>query len=225
MFVARLATLNGAYTPSTDVIQFGTAGDDGANDIVGFNSSFVVAGSTTGAFSGSTNSGGSDAFAAEVLVTTNFLFAGQKVQFGTSGDDAITSAFGGIELTAGGSPFPALFLVGSTYGAFSGFTNQGSRDVFFGRIDSSLSPTFSWFKQSGTAADDGHPVLATGADDVFISAAPFLLKASRVSGNTAWSRPNSAARSAATIDVHRNVYILGTGASGTTGAYEKLRAF
>jgi hypothetical protein len=102
--------------------QFGSAGDDDAAAMGVADDGAYVAGSTTGALSGQTQAGESDAFA---------------VRFFGSGVEAWTQQFGtpdydrayGAALDSRG-----MYVVGTTHGSFEGETNAGDRDVFVARL-------------------------------------------------------------------------------------------
>lgn len=224
-YVLRMSAADGSFSLATpkDVLQFGTAGDDVVYDIASFGTLFVVAGSTTGAFSGTTNLGGTDAFLAPVLDLPGQLFSGPPTQFGTSGNDAASVLLSGTEIV-GGVPVPLLFAAGVVGGSLPGFTSQGGRDVFYARFDDALSNP-PWLIQAGTAGDEATiPGLALGPDDLFVAAGTQLIKASRVSGLTAWTLPLPEPRAVVSADSTGHVYLLG-GHPTNVGIAEKYQAF
>jgi hypothetical protein len=125
------------------VRQFGTVGTDqaiGVNVVASLGITNIV-GTTTGAFSGYTNAGGTDYFLVRRALNGNLTFVRQD---GTSGDDLATVA------CADNTGNPTLG--GRTTGSFSGFTNQGQSDVWLAEY--STTGTLSWRQQRGTTGDD-----------------------------------------------------------------------
>ena len=122
--------------------QFGTSGTDYAlgtgNDNAG---NVYAAGYTNGAFAGATNLGSNDGF------ITKYTAAGTLAwvkQFGTAADD--TSV--GISVDSNGNSY----VIGKTYGAFTGNVTQGAYDAYIAKYDTNGNQT--WIKQFGTNQDD-----------------------------------------------------------------------
>ena len=106
--------------------QFGTAGDDRVTGAAGtaFLPVSLFAGETSGAFSGETNAGGTDIFAARFDIGGNRLWTDQQ---GTAGEDHVRDA----EMDFG---LQHLYPVGDTTGAFAGQSNTGGADAFAMKI-------------------------------------------------------------------------------------------
>lgn len=132
------------------VRQFGTASTEAAYcvtaDTTGAN--VYVAGFTDGAIG--TQIGGRDGF---VRKYTSAGVVSWTVQYGTAGTDVIY----GCTRDATNNPI----IVGSTTGAFSGFTNQGSTDAFIAELTSAAGAQ-SYVQQIGTAGED--ELFAAGID-------------------------------------------------------------
>lgn len=104
--------------------QFGTDQDDYANAIaVDARGNAVVAGFTSGVFSGQTPLGGADAFVAKLDETGKLL---ETERFGTDKDDYAL----GLALASRGK----FVVVGQTAGALPGQDNLGQGDAFVRRI-------------------------------------------------------------------------------------------
>ena len=122
--------------------SFGTSGDDivtGVNLAEGV----IVTGSTTGAFPGEADAGGTDAF------VTAFTARGDRAwtrQFGSDADDAAT----GISMGSG-----RAVISGTTSGDLpaADATNAGGVDAFLATIDRT-DGTLSTIRQFGTAQDE-----------------------------------------------------------------------
>ena len=218
VFLGRLDAATGAPSTQPALMQFGTAGNDVASDVTWFNQTLIIAGSTTGVL-GSASFGGKDAFFATVLAVNGgtLFFRGLTTQLGTSADDEASAVVGATELDSGGNSIPALFAAGRTRGAFAGSVNQGGDDAFHVRLDELLTQV--WLFQHGTPADEAVPQLAASPDDLFVAAGPYVLKASRVSGLTAWMTTEPSSRRLITAEPNRNIYT-----AGGTG-FERRRAF
>ncbi|NUM88457.1 MAG: hypothetical protein HUU37_04555, partial [Bdellovibrionales bacterium] len=134
------------------VRQFGTASTDGAYcvtaDTTGAN--VYVGGFTDGTLPSQSSSGGRDAF---LIKYTSAGVASWTLQFGTAGDDIIYACT--RDLT--NNPIVA----GSTTGAFSGYTNQGSTDMFVTERTSAAGAQ-TWMRQMGTTGED--EIFAAGMD-------------------------------------------------------------
>ncbi|WP_457630220.1 SBBP repeat-containing protein [Oceanithermus sp.] len=111
--------------------------DDGGNIYIG--------GVVDGDLPGNTSSGGQDVFAAKYSTSGTRLWVRQ---LGTSEWDSAR-----ILVAAGG-----VYLGGSTYGAFPGFSNQGTTDAFVARYDGDGNS--KWLYQFGTSSNDGAGQLA-----------------------------------------------------------------
>jgi len=134
LFVTRSGTsTGGAY-----VDQFGTSGDDVALASAGT----VIAGSTTGAFSGQTNRGGTDAF----IASPEWAY-----EFGTPADDKATAI--SRAKTPSGSSQEGFLVAGETDGTLPGKTSAGGTDVFALRVDRNGS-ALRWRFQTGSSAAD-----------------------------------------------------------------------
>lgn len=132
--------------------QFGTASDDNATGVAVDASGVYVMGYTNGILSGPSNFGSSDAFIKKYDHNGNELWT---TQFGTAGLDNPSDA---IALDATG-----IYITGTTFGAFSGYSNLGGRDYFITKY--SPDGTQLWLTQKGTAGNDwctGIYVVASG---------------------------------------------------------------
>lgn len=216
VFVARVNQADGLTPTNIGILQFGSAGDDVASDLTTFNQQLIVAGSTTGTL-GAGNLGGRDAFVAAVVLNGGVVFVRTLVlQFGTAADDEASAAFGTQEVLSNGT-VPALFVAGRTRGAFPGFANQGDTDAFHARIND--SNTFDWLFQHGTSGTESLPQLAAGPDDLFIAAGSYVLKASRVSGLTAWRTTEATPRTIIAAEPTRHIY------TASQTAFDRRRVF
>lgn len=165
--------------------QFGTAGDDVA--IAGDGQ--TVAGSTTGAFPGETNRGGTDAFVAE---------AGWAYEFGSAGDDAATGL--ARSSTAFDYPFTYGYLVtGDTTGTLPGKQSHGGTDAFALRVD--LNGTaLRWRHQLGSpGSDHAGGIASTSRGAIYAGQAngeldgqPALGGGDGYIGRATWTRPDVA---------------------------------
>lgn len=133
-FVAEI----GAFGDVLWVEQFGSAGNDHAEGLaLGPQGKLYVSGFTDGAFEGSANAGGTDAFVAEIQPAVGLSWA---KQFGTAGNEFVY----GLAVDAQGN----AHVAGSTNGAFAGHANAGSFDAFAAKLDTAGS--VSWVRQLGT---------------------------------------------------------------------------
>ncbi|MDG5466808.1 SBBP repeat-containing protein [Deltaproteobacteria bacterium IMCC39524] len=121
--------------------QFGTSGNDTANALAAIQGSIAVAGTTRGAFSGFSNSGGMDAY---VLLFDPLGNAQWVYQSGSGTNDVISD----VSMDSGGN----VYFVGSTSGEVSGYVNAGGEDVLIGKLDSSGSE--KWLKLAGSSEND-----------------------------------------------------------------------
>ncbi len=125
------------------VQQIGTSATEGAYCVTADSAgSVVIAGFTDGIFSGQTSAGGRDAFAVK------YSAAGVQQwisQWGTAGDDLVYACTRDLS----NNPI----FAGSTTGAFSGYTNAGSIDMFVNERTGAGGAS-SWVRQLGTSGDD-----------------------------------------------------------------------
>ncbi len=144
-----IARLNFSYGITKDKIktwpgtqQFGTNSSEVARGVaVDSSSNIYVTGFTDGVFDGCTNAGGHDFF----LVKYNS--SGQKQwtrQMGSSGTDYNY----GVSTDRTGN----IYVAGYTSGAFDGYTNAGSDDIFLVKYNSSGEN--QWTRQMGTYAQE-----------------------------------------------------------------------
>jgi hypothetical protein len=134
--------------------QFGTGSTDTAYGIAVSGTTVAVAGTTSGAFAGSANQGSQDA------VVVRFDTAGNQVwlrQFGTDATDYVS----GIAVSG-----TSVYVAGSTYGAFPGWTNQGAEDAFVARFDGNGART--WVTMTGGADTDAHSGIAAAGTAVYV---------------------------------------------------------
>lgn len=138
LFVYQIANFGQRVT-----LQYGTAGDDSATGIAHDASTglLYIVGTTTGAFPGYTNAGGSDVF---ILKTNGGGTVRWVTQLGTAADDLAEGV--------GVDPNGDAYLVGTTSGAFPGATSAGSTDLFVAKF----GPTGAqqWLRQIGTPEAD-----------------------------------------------------------------------
>lgn len=164
--------------------QFGTSGDDVA--LAG--SGNAVAGSTTGAFPGKTNRGGTDAFVA----SPDWAY-----QFGSTADDRATA------ISRARTPFGeygAGFLVaGDTDGTLPGKSSAGGTDVFVLRVDRNGSALRWRFQAGSSAVDHAGGIASTSRGAIWggqtfgsISGAAQHGGGDAVLGRVTWFRPDVA---------------------------------
>jgi uncharacterized protein DUF1996/beta-propeller repeat-containing protein len=104
------------------VRQFGSPLDDEPASIRASDDGVYVAGSTLGALDGQTQLGESDAFVAKYLRSGALIWSRQ---FGTNDYDRTYGSALADD---------ALYVTGTTHGAFEGSVNEGDRDVFVSRF-------------------------------------------------------------------------------------------
>ena len=102
--------------------QFGSPLDDEPASVRGSDDGVYVSGSTLGSLAGQTQLGESDGFASKYLRSGALIWT---QQFGTNDYDRVYGA---------GLAGDALFVTGTTHGAFDGTVNEGDRDVFVTRF-------------------------------------------------------------------------------------------
>lgn len=123
-------------------LQFGTgSSDEEIATSVSTDNGLYVAGTTTGALPGETNAGGIDGWVRQYDRYGNLLWS---KQFGTAGDDLVYG------IAANNSV--AVFIVGSTTGAFPGATNAGGTDIFARKYE--IDGTYAWTDQTGSSGND-----------------------------------------------------------------------
>lgn len=132
-FVARFNTSGGQVWTT----QFGNSALDQPGDIAIVGNAVYVAGITNGSFPLFTLQGSFDAYVARLSTAGSVVWLSQ---FGTSSSDAARS----IAATTAG-----VYAVGETFGAFTGYSNQGQQDGFLARFTPAGIP--SWVRQYGTA--------------------------------------------------------------------------
>ncbi len=157
--------------------QFGTTGDDFGSGIVVDASGVYLAGSTTGAFEGFTNTGLDDSFVAK------FDLDGSPVwtrQFGCSERDLTT----GVALTTDG-----VVITGYGSCAMEGAAYLGGDDSYIRKY--TLDGALQWSTSFGTDSDDqslGIAVDGTGAYVAGSSGESLFVKKFDTSGNEVWSQ-------------------------------------
>lgn len=119
-------------------------------------SGVYVYGSTRGTIPGQTSSGGEDNF------IRKYTTAGVELwthQFGTSANDN----GGGVALNSTG-----LYVVGTTWGAFPGYTNAGGADALVQKFDPNGNEL--WTLQFGTSGNDPLTAIALGYSGLYVGA-------------------------------------------------------
>ena len=141
-------------------VQFGTAYDDSQPYIsVDSSGNVFIAGWTSGVFTGNTFLGGYDVFVAKF--NSSLVLQGTVKQFGTTGVDCVCA------LAADGSG--SVYVAGNTAGAFSGYTNLGSRDAFVAKFNSSLDLQGT-VQQFGTSENDvAYSVAVDSTRNVYVA--------------------------------------------------------
>ena len=169
--------------------QFGTPRSDLVSGIATGQGGVFVVGWTDGAFSGSTNAGGSDAFVRKYDQTGGILWT---TQFGTPQDDRPFA--GAIEERNG-----ALYVAGFTAGTFPGEPVGEGQDVYIARLDSQTGAVL-WIRQFGvrgitfgigglTVDDTGVYAASTVSLGTAIGDPDYgLFRKFDLSGNPLWSR-------------------------------------
>lgn len=227
---ATLSTLTlSGYAASWEHYQWGTAGSD--KPVCSFvdplsSSNVYVTGTTSGSFSGYTNAGGDDIFVSIKDSLNTFT----SYQWGTTASD-----------TVGGCTFDAttgiFYVVGSTPGAFSGYTNFGGYDAFVSVVSRSGSVThFQWGTQysefvtgaayntrlkalfvvgyTNGAFGDTHP---SGAQDAFLSTIIFNSDGNISVHNHQWGTVgNDIPTGISNDNIYNTLYISGY----TSGEFE-----
>ncbi|HEB66823.1 MAG TPA: hypothetical protein ENI93_02645 [Gammaproteobacteria bacterium] len=131
-----------------DTIQFGTAGDDVASALViDSNGNRIVAGQTTGAFTGFVSAGGTDVFVRAFSPQGTVLWTDQ---FGSNGQDS------GAALVADSNG--NVYLAGTAGGSLDGNTALSFNDIFLTAHDTA-SGTRLWLRQLRTLPPDTTPAL------------------------------------------------------------------
>ena len=155
-----MAKFNSSLDLQGTVKQFGTAGEDQVwGVVVDGSGSVYVAGPTDGAFTGFTNLGDYDGFAAKF--NSSLDLQGTVKQFGTTGADLTYS----IAVDDASN----VYIAGSTAGAFSGNTNLGIEDGFVAKFNSSLVLQGT-VKQFGTSElDEAYSVAVDSARNVYVA--------------------------------------------------------
>lgn len=199
--------------------QIGTVSFDGSTSIAvdGAGNSYIT-GRTNGNLGG-TSEGGSDAFLMKFDTSGNQVWARQV---GTAESDR------GWAVAVDGSG--NVYISGDTKGSFDGFGNQGEKDAFLVKFDTSGNKL--WTRQIGTEyTDTSDAVAVDNAGNVYISGITkgdlggtnagsfdaFLAKFDS-SGNQVWMRQFGTTANeggqAVSVDVSGNIYVSGdTGGS------------
>jgi ethanolamine utilization microcompartment shell protein EutS len=155
-----VAKFNSSLVLQGTVKQFGTTINERVYSLaVDGLGNVYVGGQTSGAFTGNTNLGEYDGFVAKF--NSSLVLQGTVKQFGTTGIDGVGA------LAADGSG--SVYVAGNTAGAFSGYTNLGSRDAFVAKFNSSLDLQGT-VKQFGTAGEDQvWGVVVDGSGSVYVA--------------------------------------------------------
>lgn len=137
MFLTRNLFLTFAlfqiYQTVAQIVQFGTSGNDELYGVVADSSgNFVITGTTSGSFTGSTNSGNLDIFVRKFNISGAVAFT---KQFGSSQNDYAGSI---VFDSAGG-----IFVAGYTEGSLPGYTLRGELDGILRKYRSDGSVTFT----------------------------------------------------------------------------------
>ncbi|MBU1240794.1 SBBP repeat-containing protein [Myxococcota bacterium] len=141
-----------------DVIQFGSPASDIAYGIAQDTSgNIIVAGTTSGDFSGYTNSGGSDVFVVKYDKSGVPLWS---YQVGSTSNDSAAA----VATDAAGN----IFVVGTTGGGLGQQPSLGSSDGFL--IKLTPAGSMSWLKLIGSTGTDNCKDLAIdGSGNVFVT--------------------------------------------------------
>lgn len=188
------------------------------------NNSFLVVGGVTGAIPDQISQGGEDAFIYGLEADTFNPNFSSHWQFGTAGDDELTAARSGSDVSGGGTVEPTVYAAGTTSGNFPGFLNAGGLDLFAIRLTNSINGV-AWLIQDGSSADDRGARLALGPDDVFLAADARLTKLSRVSGMTAWTRVTESGNAAVESDGTRHISLFSRPSTSYSSSLRRYRAF
>jgi hypothetical protein len=168
--------------------QFGTDDNDSASGLAVDSSGVYVAGSTGGSFPGYTNLGGSDAFVRKYDINGNEVWT---VQFGTSGDDYVSSI---------ARYHSGIYVAGTANGAFPGEAELGRSDAYVRKYD--MDGNELWTRQFGTwssdsaasiTVDDTAIYVAGSAGDTLPEQDPYIrggvyIRKYDISGNELWTR-------------------------------------
>ena len=141
--------------------QFGTSRSDTARGVAVSAQGVFVVGDTSGVFTGQSGAGSSDAFLARLDAATGAVQG--ITQFGTASLDLAV----GVAANAAG-----VFVVGYTFGTFTGQTSAGGSDPYLARFaaDGTGAPAITQF---GTAANDFARGVAATATGVFVGGFTF----------------------------------------------------
>jgi len=139
--------------------QFGTPSNDVARGVAVYGSSVYVVGSTSGAFPGQTNKGSIDAFVRKYDAYGNLKWT---QQFGTPSFDEV----GGVAVYGS-----SIYVVGTTYGIFSGQTSKGEGDAFVRKYDA--YGNLKWTRQFGTPSNDFAEGVAVYGSSVYVVGSTF----------------------------------------------------
>lgn len=124
------------------IFQLATAGTDIiTSSAIDSQGRLIIAGYTYGTFENKTNFGKSDGFVAIYSTHGNLVWL---EQIGTDAIDKITS------VTA--DPEGSIYIVGTTEGSFTGFSNKGSTDIFVAKF--TPQGDLVWVRQLGSQAQD-----------------------------------------------------------------------
>ena len=168
--------------------QFGTADYDQAFGVAACISGVYVAGQTYGVFAGDAGAGSLDAFVCRFDAAGNIVWTRQ---FGTASSDYAY----GVAADATG-----VYVVGSTWGAFSGHTSAGWDDAYVRKF--AASGDALWTRQFGTSTSDvAQGVTADGSgacvvgqtygrlpDQISAGGADVFVRGYDGSGNAVWTR-------------------------------------
>jgi len=135
--------------------QFGTKDNDNATGVAIASPYVYVAGYTDGTLPGQTNYGWEDAFIKKYDNNGDEIWT---VQFGSEDTDLPADAVG---VDASG-----VYIAGTTWGSFPGYTNAGLRDYFLAKY--SPDGTQLWVIQNGTASTDICTGIYVDASGVYI---------------------------------------------------------
>jgi hypothetical protein len=199
--------------------QFGTSGDDSPAAVaVDGNGSVIIAGSTSGALTG-TNAGSIDAFVRVLDSNGNTIWTRQ---FGTVGPDAIR----GVAVDGSGN----VFVAGSTYPTGA----QSSGDPFVRKLDP--SGTTVWNREfGGPDEDEAFAVAVDKGGNAYVAGYTYGLTSNLGSqdafvrkfdanGATVWTQqfgsPDHDQALAAAVDGNGNLYVGGV----TSGVFEDALA-
>jgi hypothetical protein len=135
--------------------QFGTGVWDWSNAVAANGPGVYVVGATEGALPGQTKQGEGDAFVRKYDHAGNLMWTRQ---FGTGELDESRA------ITVDGT---GVYLTGETWGAFPGWTNQGSGDGFVRKYGP--AGAYRWTRQFGTADRDRGYSVAVNTSGVYVT--------------------------------------------------------